>query len=390
MAQSQRQPLRVASGWFAAALARLGPLAGLAAVWLLFAALKGPDFVRWDNQRLMLLQTAVVGTAAIGATLIIIAGGIDLSVGSTIALGTVVIAMLLRAGVDPLWAGLGGVGAAALSGLAIGSLVIGHVGRVAALPVAFAVFWTVRLAALRWGGEHWTIAPWPFDLFAAAAAFLAVLAVDRWLLKRVPLSPFIVTLGLWGAWRGAAKGIAGNQAVYPDHATWLDRLMQLESDGLGSVLPFGVWLLLGLAVLAALILHYTRFGRHVYAVGSNESAARLCGVGVERTKLLVYAFAGICAGIAGVLQFSFLSMGDPTTADGYELKVIAAVVIGGASLSGGEGGILGTLVGAFLMTVVDNGCTKLGLDNWVQEIVSGAIIVSAVVLDRLRARSRTT
>src|SRR5262249_49850802 len=101
---------------------------------------------------------------------------------------------------------------------------------------------------------------------------------------------------------------------------------------------------------------------------------------------LVYMIAIACAGVAGLLQFSYLSMGDPTTADGYELKVIAAVVIGGASLSGGEGSVLGTIVGALIMTVVDNGCTKLGLDNWVQEIVTGGIIVTAVALDRWRHR----
>ena len=110
------------------------------------------------------------------------------------------------------------------------------------------------------------------------------------------------------------------------------------------------------------------------------------GIDVERSKLALYALAVACAGVAAVLQFSYLSMGDPTTAQGYELKVIAAVVIGGASLSGGQGSIVGTLIGALIMTVVDNGCTKLGLDNWVQELVTGGIIVAAVALDRLRQR----
>ncbi len=132
-------------------------------------------------------------------------------------------------------------------------------------------------------------------------------------------------------------------------------------------------------------LRYTRFGRHVYAIGSNQETARLCGVDVDRTKLLVYGSASALAAIAAILQFAYINgTGDPTTAEGYELKVIASVVIGGASLSGGEGTILGTIIGALIMTVVDNGCTKLGLDNWVQEIVTGAIIVAAVALDRLR------
>jgi ribose/xylose/arabinose/galactoside ABC-type transport system permease subunit len=141
------------------------------------------------------------------------------------------------------------------------------------------------------------------------------------------------------------------------------------------------------ALLAALGLGATVFGRHAVAIGSNEETARLCGVRVERTRLGVYVLGCSCAGIAAMLQLSYLSMGDPTTAQGLELETIAAAVIGGASLAGGEGSIGGTLVGALIMTVVDNGCTKLGLDNWVQEVVTGAIIVGAVALDRWRQRS---
>ena len=145
-----------------------------------------------------------------------------------------------------------------------------------------------------------------------------------------------------------------------------------------------MWPFFGVALLVAGVLRFTRFGRHVFAVGSNEETARLCGVRVDRVKLGVYSLALACAGLAALLQFSFLSMGDPTTAEGYELRVIAAVVIGGASLAGGEGSILGTLIGALIMVVVDNGCTKLGLDNWIQEVVTGVIIVAAVALDRAR------
>jgi len=356
-------------------VARLGPLLGLVAVWLLFAALKGPGFVRWDNQRLMLLQTAVVGTAAIGATLIIISGGIDLSVGATIALVTMVVALLLDAGAAPIVAAAGGFLAAVLCGLAIGALVIGHVGRVAALLLALLVGrWVYQ------GHGIWLALP-----AGAIGLGLVLAANERWV-RRVPLAPFIVTLGMWGAVRGLAKGLGDNQPIYPGEPGWLRDLMVSAPEGIGAVLPQGVWLLLGVAVLAAGLLRYTRFGRHAIAIGSNEQTARLCGVRVERTKLLVYGIGVGCAGLAGVLQFSYLSIGDPTTAEGYELKVIAAVVIGGASLSGGEGSVLGTIVGALLMTVVDNGCTKLGLENWVQEIVTGAIIVAAVAIDRLRQR----
>jgi ribose transport system permease protein len=358
-------------------LSKLGPLIGLIFVWLLFAALTGHDFMKWENQRLMLLQTAVVGTAAVGATLIIISGGIDLSVGSSIALGTMVVALLLTAGAGPLAAALGGVGGGLLCGAAIGAIVIGHVGRVAAVAVGAMM--------VVWFGD--ALGPILVAL-AAIATFGIILTVNELALKRVPLAPFIVTLGMWGALRGAAKGLGDNQPIYPsaEQMSWIIDLMKVGEVGIASVLPPGVWVLLVLALLMAGVLRYTRFGRHIFAIGSNEQTARLCGIRVERTKLLIYVIGVGCAGLAALLQFSYLSMGDPTTAEGYELKVIAAVVIGGASLAGGEGSILGTIVGALIMTVVDNGCTKLGLDNWVQEIVTGAIIVAAVTLDRLRHR----
>jgi ribose transport system permease protein len=366
------QPLKVST-----LLSKLGPLIGLLFVWLLFAVLTGHDFMKWENQRLMLLQTAVVGTAAIGATLIIISGGIDLSVGSSIALGTMVVALLLTAGAGPLVAALGGVAGGLLCGAAIGAIVIGHVGRVAAVALgAMMVIW--------FGDALGPI----LAALVAIATFGIILTVNELALKRVPLAPFIVTLGMWGALRGAAKGLGDNQPIYPsaEQMSWIIDLMKVGEVGIASVLPPGVWVLLVLALLMAGVLRYTRFGRHIFAIGSNEQTARLCGIRVERTKLLIYVIGVGCAGLAALLQFSYLSMGDPTTAEGYELKVIAAVVIGGASLAGGEGSILGTIVGALIMTVVDNGCTKLGLDNWVQEIVTGAIIVAAVTLDRLRHR----
>ena len=140
-------------------------------------------------------------------------------------------------------------------------------------------------------------------------------------------------------------------------------------------------------IIVAAMLRYTRLGRHIFAVGSNEETARLCGVAVDRVKVIVFTMCAAFAGLAGVMQFSFLSgVGDPTGAMGLELNVIAAVVIGGGSLAGGEGAILGTIVGALIMTVIDTGCGQMGLPNWVQEIIMGAIIVVAVALDRLRHR----
>ncbi len=189
---------------------------------------------------------------------------------------------------------------------------------------------------------------------------------------------------MWGAVRGAAKGLAHENMITAP-STWLNDLLKAPDASQGQYLPpTGVWMMLVLAVVVALAMRHTRFGRHVFAVGSSEQTARLCGVPVEWVKLMVFVIGGVFAGVAGVLQFSYLTVGDPTTAAGYELNVIAAVVIGGASLSGGQGSILGSLVGALIMTVVSNGCTKLDLSNWVQEIVTGGIIVAAVILDQLR------
>ena len=322
-----------------AVLARFGPFVGLVFVFGLFAALRPGTFPTVGNVEIMLLQSAVVATAGLGMTLIIISGGIDLSVGSAIALITVAVALMLGKTESLL-------GTAGLTG-------------------------TLGVAAAALGGV----------LTGALAGF-----VIGGLITGLRLAPFIVTLGAWGAYRGVAKGFA-DQTMVIAPSTWLNDLLRTLGPGQKWLLfPPGVWIAVVLAVAVALALRYTRFGRHVFAIGSNESTARLCGVRVGPTKLLIYVVAGALVGVAGVLQFSYLTVGDPTTANGLELDIIAAVVIGGASLSGGQGSVLGTIIGALIMTVVANGCTKLGLDNWVQQIVTGCIIVAAVVLDRLRHR----
>jgi ribose/xylose/arabinose/galactoside ABC-type transport system permease subunit len=317
---------------FSAFLGTLGPIMGLFLVVAAFAVLEPRTFLTLDNLQIILLNTAVVGTAALGATVIIIAGGIDLSVGSNIALCTVVIALCRLHGLSPAVAAILGIVAGACVGLLIGTLV-------------------------------------------------------TWL----NISSFIVTLGLWGAVRGLAKRLAGGSEISTP-PSWISHLLQMLPPGQRWMLmPPGVWLLVVLSLFVAGVLRYTRFGRHVFAIGSNEQTARLCGVPVARTKVMIFVFATVFAGIAGVLQFSYLNnLGDPTTANGYELNVIAAVVIGGASLSGGKGNIFGTLVGALLMTVVGNGCSKVPrLTNADQDIVTGAIIVAAAAFDQFR-QSRAT
>lgn len=358
-----------------ARVAAFGPLLGLVLTWLLFAMLAGRSFTSWGNFELMLVQTAVVGVAAVGATWIIIGGGIDLSVGSAIALAGMAGAAVQRAGgglvatiVLTITTGVG-------IGWLIGALVVGQLARVVlSLAAAGLVFGLVPAAA---SGPHWTGAA--AALVAGGGTWFATRRLDRLL----PLSPFIITLGLWGALRGLAKGLGHNQPIYFDAEPALAGLMQST-----WAVPPGVVVMVLVALLAALLLRRTVFGRHATAMGHNRETARLSGVDVLAVERTIYVLAGACTGIAALLQLSFLSMGDPTTAQGYELKAIAAAVIGGASLSGGAGSIAGTLLGAFLMTVVDNGCTKLGFDNWVQEVVTGAIIVAAVAIDRARQGRR--
>jgi ribose/xylose/arabinose/galactoside ABC-type transport system permease subunit len=182
--------------------------------------------------------------------------------------------------------------------------------------------------------------------------------------------------------RGGAKLLAPYARVDAP-TTWLTDLLNPFALH-NPLLPVGVWMMLALALVVSGALHYTKFGRHLFAVGSNEQTARLCGVAVERTKLMAYVYAGALNGVAGVLLFSVLTMGDATSAAGYELNIIAAVVIGGTSLTGGEGTILGSLIGALFMSVIANGCTKVGLPNPWQEITTGGIIVLANAVDRLR------
>jgi ribose/xylose/arabinose/galactoside ABC-type transport system permease subunit len=308
-----------------AVLARpwVGPLVALLSLYAVFAALAPETFPGTINLMTMARQTVVVAIGAVGMTFVIMLGGIDLSIGSAVALSTVVVARVLRADASILLAIAAGLAVPGLAGLCNGALVAG---------------------------------------------------------LRIP--PFIVTLGTMSLLRGAAKGLAGEQKIDAD-PRGLDGWMLPSVAGF---LPIGVWLALAVAGIAAVALEYTVFGRHVVAIGSNEQTARLCGVPVAAVRIAVYTLAGALAGLAGLLEFATLTVGDPTDSIGLELEVIAAVVIGGASLSGGQGSIIGAMVGALLMTVIATGCTHVGLPNWVQEILTGAIIVAAVALDRFRER----
>ena len=303
-----------------------GPFLALLLVLALFAALAPDRFLSLYNVKTVATQTVIVGLGAIGMTFVVVSGGIDLSVGSVIALASVVTAILLRSGASAPVAALAGLGTGAAAG-----------------------------------------------------------AVNGIATTRLRVVPFIVTLGTMGIARGLAKYLSDEQKVDAP-ARGLSALMEKTPEPAWLLVAPGVWLMLGLAVLMGFVLRRSVFGVHLVAIGSNEATARLCGIRVERTKVLVYALGGFFAGLAGVLQFCRLTVGDPTTAMGKELDVIAAVVIGGGSLSGGSGGILGSMLGAFLMSFLSNGCTLTGVPNYVQEIIVGAIIVIAVAIDEWRRR----
>jgi ribose transport system permease protein len=308
-------------------LNRLGPLLGLVLVILIFSVLmETPSrFLSANNLRVVLAQTVIVAIGAIGMTMIIISGGIDLAVGSTIALTGVITALGIQSGWSPTAA------------LAAGILVGGIVGVVNALAIT-----------------------------------------------RLKVVPFIATLGMLGVARGIAKWVAGEQTVnMPDN--WLNKLLIMFPNPPWLMVAPGVWITIVLAVVAAIVLRKTVFGRRVFALGSNEAAARACGIATSRLKIWIYGLAGLLFGLAGVMQMSRLRQGDPTVAAGSELDIIAAVVIGGGSLNGGEGSILGSMIGALIMAFLRNGCQQVGWHNYVQEIIIGAIIVIAVAVDRWRS-----
>lgn len=311
------------SKWFA----RVGPFLGLALVILIFALLSDfpEQYLSFRNFRIVLAQTVIVALGSIGMTMIIISGGIDLSVGSSIALTSVVAALSLQQGWPPF--------VAVLLGIVVGA----------------------------WVG------------------YINGLAITR-----LHVVPFIATLGMLGIARGVAKWLAGEQTVNPAE-TWVNQLAVTFPDPAWLLVAPGVWISVFLALVMALVLRNTVFGRRVFALGSNEAAARACGIPTQRVKLWIYTLAGLFFGLAGVIQMSRLRQGDPTVAIGTELDVIAAVVIGGGSLSGGEGSILGSMIGALIMAFLRNGCQQMGWPNYIQEIIIGAIIVVAVAIDRWRS-----
>ncbi|MDZ4773289.1 MAG: ABC transporter permease [Planctomycetota bacterium] len=310
----------------------LAPLAGLLFVVTLFtiwgAATKPQhDFLTGLRLALIAKQTAIVGVGAIGMTAVIAAGGIDLAVGSLLALCSVVLACALRAGLDP----------------------------------ALAVIVTIAVGTL--GG-----------------------ALNGRLVTWLRLAPFIVTLGTMLVYRGLAEQVSAQTTVHAEAPRWITSLLDHPEVSGAPLVAWGVWVVLAAGLLFTIVMRFGVFGRHVIAIGANENAARFCGIAIHWTKIRVYALLGACAAIAGIFEFANLGgQGSPTSGNGYELEVIAAVVIGGGSLTGGRASVLGSLAGALMMTTLRSGCVFVEISDPIQKMVMGAIILAAVTIDRTRA-----
>lgn len=298
-----------------------------------------PAFLSVNNGLTVLLQTSVIGLLGIGMTMVILTGGIDLSVGSVLAVSGVVSAIAVR------WWGLPVVPSMAL-GVLTG---------------------------------------------AACGAF------NGFVITRMRIPPFVATLGMMLIARGVALqltgaapisglgegfGVLGNGALF--------RMLEMRANGFPRVvfpgIPYPAILLLVVAVAAAYLLRRRQVGRHIYATGSNEEAARLSGVRVDRTKLFAYTMSGALAGLAGNVLMSRLITAQPSEGVMYELDAIASAVIGGASLSGGVGTISGTMIGAFIIGILRNGLNMAGVSAFIQQIVIGFVVIGAVWIDQVRNR----
>lgn len=303
-----------------ALLQRLGPLLSLALLLAVLAALSA-DFRTLSNLLTVLRQVSINALIAFGMSFVILTGGIDLSVGAILALTGAVTAHLLGAG--------HGMAAALGAGLGLG-LLLG----------------LVNGALVSWGR----------------------------------VAPFIATLGSMTLLRGVTLAYTQGQPIVVGRSDFA-----LIGDGyIGHLLPNPVlWMALAFAV-CGFLLRGTVFGRHVFAVGGNEEAARIAGVRVGWIKLGAYGLSGLLAALAGIVLTSRLHSAQPTAGTGYELDAIAAVVLGGTSLSGGRGWLLGTLVGALLIGFLNNGLNLLGVSSFYQQVVKGAVILIAVLLDRRR------
>ncbi|MCC6694402.1 MAG: ABC transporter permease [Candidatus Hydrogenedentes bacterium] len=292
-------------------------------------------FLSVDNLILILNQSAIYGVVSVGMTFVIIAGGIDLSVGSLIAFGGVVGALVTRAMADAL----------------------------VTRAVADAEWWALA------GG--WAV---------ALAAGLAAGCFSGLFITRFQIPPFIATLAIMSSVRGAGYLMVGGSPVSDLPADYIF----LGRHNIAGHVPVSVIVMLAAFIGGGILLNSTPFGRHVRAIGGGEESARLSGVPVNRVKWIVYCMCSVLAIVGGLILSSKMRSGDPTVGVGDELQVIAAVVVGGTSLSGGRGTIMGTFIGLLIIAVLATGLTWIGMESFGQQVILGIVILAAVLMDRFK------
>jgi ribose transport system permease protein len=285
-------------------------------------SIASPHFLTSTNLSSVVRQTAVINIMALGMTLIIIGGGIDLSVGSILAMGGLFGSMAMEKGVP--------------------------------------------------------IVP---SVFVGIATGLLCGLLNGLMTTRLRINPFIVTLGTLGIYRGLALMISNGLPVHN-----LPPAFSYLGEGTIYGIPFVWFLLVVCAVAVHILLEHTKHGRFVFAIGSNPDAALYAGIPTSFHTVTVYTIGGALTGLAGMIEASRLMTGQPTAGQGYELQAIAAVVIGGGSLRGGEGSVVGTLIGGFIMGLLANGCDLLGINPYWQQVIIGGVIILAVSVDELRKR----
>ena len=301
---------------------------GALVILLVFFSIAVPHFASTNNYVDILTATAVNGVLAVGVTFVIITGGIDLSVGTAMTFCSVV------AGLVSVSLGL----------------------------------------------------PLPLGLLAALGAGALVGIVNGSLIAKAKLPPFIATLGMLYVTLGLAQVLSDVRPIYFEATQPGFQAFFMNKSVVG--IPNIVWVMLGAAAIAWILLNKTTFGRYTFALGSNEEAARLSGVIVDRWKITVYAVEGLFVGLAGIIIASRMNSAQPGLGVGYELDAIAAAVIGGTSLSGGEGSIVGTVIGAFLISTLRIGLSVAGVPDQWKSVITGMVVIGAVWLDILRRRAQ--
>jgi len=303
-------------------LGMLGPFIGLLVIVTIITILN-PSFLSIDNLLNVLRQVSINALIAFGMTFVILTGGIDLSVGSTLAFSGAVTATMMASGIDPL--------IAILSGLIIGTI-LG--------------------------------------------------AVNGFVIAKGKVAPFIATLATMTIYRGLTLMFTDGRPV---SGLGESALFEMMGKGYFFAIPVPAVTMMATFLILYLLLKKTTFGRRVYAVGGNEEAAILSGISATRIKVYVYSLTGFLAGLAGIILTSRLNSAQPTAGQMYELDAIAAVVLGGTSLTGGKGWIVGTIIGALIIGVLNNGLNLLGVSSFFQQVVKGSVILLAVLLDRKKA-----